>query len=95
MQHIPDNQCRRCGKVHDELWQITDHEGSWALATTRCECGHHWTMIYTAPANLQVLRVWLARGCEPEEGPAVAVHSHAWHTYRLEGFVPALVPAAS
>ena len=95
MQQLPDNQCRRCGRTHDEVWQIADQEGCWALTTTRCECGHHWTMIYTAPANLRPLRAWIARGCEPEDGPPVAVRSRAWHPYRLEGVTPAAISAAS
>ncbi|HYG59321.1 MAG TPA: hypothetical protein VD902_14760 [Symbiobacteriaceae bacterium] len=95
MKRIPENQCRRCGRLHDETWQLADSEGRWAVSTAHCECGHSWTMLYTAPENLAQLRAWLSRGCEPAEGPLAAVKSTPWQQYRLEGVVPALVPAAS
>ena len=95
MQHIPDNQCRRCGRMHEEVWQVVDHAGCWALATTKCECGHHWTIIYTAPNNLASLRAWLARDCQPEDGPVGVANSRGWRPYRLEGVFPALARVAS
>lgn len=95
MQRLPDNQCRRCGHLHEDLWQLVDSDGRWAVATVECDCGHHWTMLYTAPANLKHLRAWIARGCDPVEGPVAVVRGTPWHNYRLEGVTPALVSQAS
>lgn len=95
MKRVPDNQCRRCGKIHEDTWQLVDHDGRWAVTTVHCDCGHSWTMLHTAPANLNHLRAWIARGCDPAEGPQAAVRSTPWQQYRLEGVVPALVPVAS
>lgn len=95
MTLMPDHQCRRCGCVHEDSCQIIDSDGRWAVSTYHCECAHHWTMIYTAPNNLGVLRAWIARGCDPEEGPIAVVHCTPWRPYRLEGVSPALVSAAS
>jgi hypothetical protein len=95
MERLPDHQCRRCGRSHDEVWQMVDSEGRWAIATVRCQCGHQWTVIHTAPANLALLRRWIVRGCIPAEGPVAAVRGTPWLHYRLEGVSPAFVPAAS
>jgi len=95
MQRLPDNQCRRCGRIHEDSWQLIDAQGRWAMSTTHCDCGHIWTTIHTAPTNLSVLRTWLARGCQPEEGPMSAVSGTPWHQYRLEGISPARISAAS
>lgn len=95
MKHLPDNLCRRCGRQHDDLWQLADSDGRWAVTTATCECGHRWTTIHTAPNNLPQLRAWIARGCQPAEGPLAVVHGTPWHEYRLEGVCPSLISAAS
>ncbi|HYF92308.1 MAG TPA: hypothetical protein VD969_08665 [Symbiobacteriaceae bacterium] len=95
MKHLPANQCRRCGHMHDEAWNMVDPEGCWAVTTSRCECGHVWTMIHTAPVNMPLVRAWIARGCDPAEGPAAIVRTVPWQQYRLEGVTPTFVSAAS
>lgn len=95
MKRLPENQCRRCGRSHEEAWQLVDPEGRWAVATIQCECGHCWTLLHTAPGNLAPLRTWIARGCQPQDGPAVAALQAPWMAWRLEGVMPAMVPAAS
>jgi hypothetical protein len=95
MQHLPENQCRRCEHIHDDAWQLIDPEGRWAVSTVRCGCGHSWTTIHTAPVNLRLIRAWISRGCQPAEGPLAVVRSTPWHEYRLEGVCPALISAAS
>ncbi len=95
MKCLPDNQCRRCGRTHDEFWQFVDPESNWAVSTVHCECGHSWTVIYTAPNNLAPLRSWIARGCRPPEGPPGIVKGAPWHPFRLEGVSPAVINAAS
>lgn len=94
MEHLPENQCRRCGRQHDNQWQLVDPEGRWAVTTVQCECGHSWTIIHTAPVNLKSVRGWIARGCQPSCGPLAIVPGTPWHRYRLEGISPALVSAA-
>jgi hypothetical protein len=95
MKRLPGNQCRRCGKQHEDAWQLVDPEGCWAVTTVACDCGHCWTTVYTAPPNLGLLRTWIARGCQPEQGPAALIRSTPWHEYRLEGVFPALISRAS
>lgn len=85
MQHLPDDQCRRCGHSHDETAQLVDPENRWAITTARCTCGHRWSLIYTAPANLASVRSWLARGCPAARPPVAVASTHPWHRYRLEG----------
>lgn len=91
---LQENQCRRCGHMHDEAWQLVDDGGRWALAVTECHCGHQWTVLHTAPANLALLKGWLARGCKPPEGPYGTVTGSPWHAYRLEGIRPDALPQA-
>ncbi|HLN60087.1 MAG TPA: hypothetical protein VK464_00950 [Symbiobacteriaceae bacterium] len=95
MQRLPSNECRRCGRQHDDVWQLVDPNGCWAVETVTCQCGHNWTLIHTAPVNLSRLRTWLVRGCQPAEGPLAVVHGTPWHQYRLEGVTPALISEAS
>ncbi|MFZ5826637.1 MAG: hypothetical protein ACOY94_20290 [Bacillota bacterium] len=95
MRRLPIEQCRRCGERHDELSQLVDMEGRWAMTSIACGCGHAWTVIHTAPANLPALRAWVGHGCEPAEGPLTPLRSGPWQQYRLEGVSPALVPTAS
>jgi hypothetical protein len=95
MKRVADNQCRRCGRIHDDAWQIVDPEGCWAVVAITCECGHYWTMIHTAPVNMPLVKAWIARGCEPAEGPVAIVRTIPWQQFRLEGVTPALVPVAS
>ncbi|MGE5676254.1 MAG: hypothetical protein ACM3XM_20625 [Mycobacterium leprae] len=95
MKRLADNQCRYCGKVHDEVAQYVDQAERWAMTAVQCECGHSWTMIYTSPSNLASLRTWLNRGCQPAEGPVAVVRGTPWHAYRLEGIRPDLVDQAS
>jgi hypothetical protein len=95
MQYTPDHQCRRCGHTHEDAWQLVDPEGCWAASTVQCGCGHSWTILHTAPANLRLLRIWIARGCQPAEGPLAVVRRAPWHEYRLEGVCPAIISAAS
>lgn len=95
MKRFGPNQCRRCGRCHDDVWQVVDPEGRWALVTVQCECGHCWTVIYTAPVNLAPVRAWIARGCQPQSGPAVAAAHTSWSAWRLEGVFSAHSPAAS
>ncbi len=89
MRRLPADQCRRCGQQHEEMHQLIDLEGRWAMISTACHCGHTWTVIQTAPANLSALRAWMARGCEPAEGPLAPLRSGPWQEYRLEGVCPA------
>lgn|GEM_PF-1925899 len=93
MRRLPIDQCRRCGQQHEEMHQLVDMEGRWAMISTACSCGHTWTIIQTAPANLAVLRGWIARGCTPEEGPLAPLRPGPWQEYRLEGVSPALFTA--
>jgi hypothetical protein len=95
VKRLCDNECRRCGKQHDEFYQLVDSEGRWAVAAVQCDCGHSWTTIHTAPMNLRAVRAWLVRGCQPPEGPAALVGLSGWRTYRLEGVGPSQFPAAS
>lgn len=95
MQRLKDNQCRHCGHVHEEAFHMVDAESRWAMNTVQCDCGHHWTIIYTAPGNLGALRAWLSRGCSPEAGPHLGYSVGSWHPYRLEGVAPAVVSVAS
>lgn len=95
MRRFPVDQCRRCGERHDELCQLIDTEGRWAMTSIACSCGHTWTVIHTAPTNLTTLRAWVARGCEPAEGPLAPLRSGPWHQYRLEGVSPSLISNAS
>lgn len=88
MRRLPIEACRRCGHSNEELFQLVDHQGRWALVSAACTCGHYWTVIHTAPANLSVLRSWLSRGCEPAEGPLAPLRSGPWQTYRFEGVCP-------
>jgi hypothetical protein len=90
MRRMPADQCRRCGQRHEELFQLVDTEGRWAMTSIACACGHTWTIIHTAPANLAVLRAWMSRGCEPAEGPTAPLRSGPWQEYRLEGVCPAV-----
>lgn len=89
MRRLPVDECRRCGSRHDELFQLVDPEGRWAMLSVSCTCGHAWTVIQTAPVNLPALRAWLGRGCEPIEGPLAPLRGGPWQTYRWEGICPA------
>lgn len=95
MKRLSADQCRRCGRRHEDVWQLVDPDGRWAVAVVQCECGHCWTVIYTAPANLGPVRAWIARGCPPQCGPATRPVGTPWSAWRLEGVAPALAPAAS
>jgi hypothetical protein len=95
MKRLAENQCRRCDHTHEELLQIVDPQERWAVLTVHCHCGHEWTIIQTAPANLHALRSWIAHGCVPLEGPLSAVRGAPWHRYRLEGVSPAPLFQAS
>lgn len=95
MKHLPDNQCRRCGQIHEDVWQYVDPDGRWAVTMVACECGHRWTTIHTSPANLSYVRRWIARDCEPADGPAAVATGLPWHRYRMEGVCPSLFSEAS
>jgi len=85
MQRLSDDQCRRCGHIHEETEQLVDPENRWAITTARCACGHRWSLIYTAPANLASIRSWLVRGPVLEHLPVAVASTHPWQRYRLEG----------
>lgn len=85
MRRLPIDACRRYGQTNDELFQLVDNQGRFALLSAVCPCGHTWTVLHTAPANLQALRAWMGRGCEPPEGPQAPLRGGPWQTYRFEG----------
>lgn len=89
MTRLPRDQCRRCGQRHEESFQLVESEGRWAMVSIACDCGHAWTVIHTAPANLPALRAWMSRSCEPVEGPLAPLRGGPWQEYRLEGVCPA------
>lgn len=91
MKRYPPDQCRRCGRRHEECYQLVDGENRWAMASVRCECGHAWTLLHTAPPNLAALRAWMRRGCQPTDGPLAPLRSGPWQQYRLEGVLPAFL----
>jgi len=89
VKHLPDHQCRRCGAELEEVWQLIDPHGRWAVVSPRCECGHCWTVIRTAPVNLAAVRSWVRNGCRPVAGPITVVTQAPWQCVRLEGVSPA------
>jgi len=88
MRHGAGNICRRCGQINEELFQVLDNAGRWAVVCGACACGHRWTEIHTAAPNLSALRAWFRRGCQPPEGPAGQLQTGPWRTWRVEGFAP-------
>jgi len=87
------NICRRCGRSSEELYQMLDNGGRWAVVCGTCTCGHTWTVIHTAVPNLSALRAWLRRGGQPPEGPLGPMQGGPWQSWRVEGF--ALEPVHS
>lgn len=94
MKQLPENQCRRCGHVHDDLFQMVDPQCHWAVVSASCHCGHRWVTIHTAPVNLRALRLWVSMGC-PSDALKPTVPGGAWQVYRMEGVGPVALPSAS